>query len=221
MFQDEDRPAYALGRAAHVLILEGRERLNQEYAFGGPINARTGKLYGVNTQAYAEWAAAQGKPVLTDDQLSLIVSLAGGIRSHAMATALLSEGVAESVVRADYCGVPCQTRMDWFSRSAGIVDLKTCDDLTRFEADARRFGHAYQLAFYRAVLAVVSGTVQPVHLIAVEKREPFRCGVWRVSEQSLDYCQKENEAAIERLKSCAATGHWPTCYEEVRVFDSF
>ena len=45
-----------------------------------------------------------------------------------------------------------------------------------FEVDAKRFGYAYQLAFYRAVLAQLLCLPMPVHLIAVEKREPYRCG---------------------------------------------
>jgi hypothetical protein len=31
--------------------------------------------------------------------------------------------------------------------------------------------------------------------------------------------QKENEAAIERLKRCLATEVWPSGYEEVRLYD--
>jgi len=58
----------------------------------------------------------------------------------------------------------------------GIVHLKTCDDLTGFEADPRRYGYAHQMAFYRALLAIASaGEVLPVHkYIAIEKKEPFR-----------------------------------------------
>ena len=102
----------------------------------------------------------------------------------------------------------------------GIVDFKTCDDLTWFEADARRYGYAHQLAFYRAVLAQVIGIVMPAYIIAVEKKEPFRAGVWRISEDTLAQAQKENEAAIERMKRCIATDTWPTGYEECRVFDA-
>ena len=32
---DEDRPAYLIGRAAHTLILEGRDTFDSEYAVGG------------------------------------------------------------------------------------------------------------------------------------------------------------------------------------------
>jgi hypothetical protein len=56
-------------------------------------------------------------------------------------------------------------------------------------------------------------------MIAVEKKEPFRCGVWLLSDDALASARRENEAAIERLKQCELTGAWPTGYEERRVFD--
>ena len=61
--------------------------------------------------------------------------------------------------------------------------------------------------------------VLPVHLIAVEKREPLRCGVWRMGEEVLGLAQKENEEAIERLKVCRENDDWPTGYEDIRIFD--
>jgi len=218
---DEDRPAYLLGRAVHSLVLEGRETFDRSFAVGGPINPRTGKPFGVATQAYQEWAAAQGRPVLSDEQYSLVSNIVSGVSAHAGARALLSKGIAECVLRAEYCGTLCQIRVDWFNPDAGILDLKTCDDLTWFEADARRYGYAHQLAFYQSVLNVVLGKKVPVHLIGVEKKQPFRCGLWVISDQTLVLAQRENEAAIDRLKSCESNGAWPTGYEECRVFDSF
>jgi hypothetical protein len=219
LIEDIDRAAYLVGRAAHCRILEGRDQFSSRYAVGGPINPKTGKPFGSNTNAFAEWAAAQGKPVLTAEQASLVENLAVGVSMNANAVDLILDGVAEGVVRADYCGVPCQIRMDWLNPHRGIVDLKTCDDLTYFEADARRYGYAHQVAFYRSVLAAVVKQFAPVHFIAVEKKEPFRCGVWRVAEDTLDQCARENAAAIGRLKECRRMGAWPTGYEEVRVLE--
>jgi hypothetical protein len=221
LIHDEDRPAYLLGRAIHTWALEGRETFNARFARGGPINNRTGKPYGQATQAWAEWAAAQGKPVLSDEQYSLIERVVAEIAEHRGARELLADGVPECVVHAEYCSKQCQIRMDWFNPQAGIIDLKTCDDLTWFEADAKRYGYGYQLAFYQAVLALATHTKFPVHLIAVEKKEPFRCGIWVLSDQVLAYCQRENQTTIERLKSCESSGTWPSGYEECRVFDSF
>ena len=216
---DEDRPAYIVGRAAHALALEGRRVFEKRYAIGGPINPRTGSPFGANTKAYAEWATAQGKPVLTDARFELVKKLAGAVQAHEAAQRLLADGVPEGVVRGEYSGEACQVRMDWFSAERGIVDLKTCDNLTWFESDSRRYGYAHQTAFYRAVVRAITGETFPVHLIAVEKCEPFRCGVWRMGEDVLGIAQKENEEAIASLKQCRKRDRWPTLYEDIRVFD--
>ena len=216
---DDDRPAYLVGRAAHTRILEGREKFLAEYAIGGPINPTTGRPYGPATKMFAEWAAAQGKPVLTEDQVTLVESIAAGVARSAVAADLLLHGQAEGVVRADYCGTPCQIRVDWVHPCRGIIDLKTCEDLTWFESDARRYGYHWQLAFYRSVSALGTGLEPcdlPVHVIAVEKRAPYRCGVWRVGPETLAIAQKENEFTIAELLRCQASGVWPTRYEDVR-----
>lgn len=217
---DPRRPAYLIGRAAHTLVLEGRERFDAEYAVGGPVNPNTGLPFGPHTKAFAEWEQAHSKTVLTDEQYVVVARIADSVRAHDRAANLLREGVPEGVVRAEYCGTPCQIRMDWFDPHQGIVDLKTCDDLTYFEADARRYGYVHQLAFYRAVLAQRIGVPMPVFLIGVEKREPYRCGVWRVDAEALAIAQRENEAAIGRLRNCLERDVWPTGYEEPRVFDA-
>jgi len=219
LIPDEDRPAYLVGRAAHALILEGMERFEADYAVGGPVNPNTGRPCGSQTKAWAEWAVAVGKAVLTDHQYDLILNMAAGVGTHPVAAQLLAEGIAEGVVRAEYCGLPCQSRLDFFNAERGITDLKSCDDLTWFEADARRYGYLHQVAFYQAVVECASSTRFPVHIIAVEKKEPHRCGIWRVGDDVLGQARKENEAAIERLKRCREADVWPTGYEDVRVFD--
>ena len=216
---DEDRPAYQVGRAAHTLILEGRDVFQKEYATGGPINPKTGKPFGARTKAYEEWADAQGMPVITEEQLQLIVSLEDSVRDHKHAIELLSCGMPEGVIRAEYFGVPAQSRLDWFNPERGIVDLKTCDNLDWLQMDARSYGYAHQMAFYRAMVFLVAGVVVPVWMIAVEKREPYRCGVWRMGADVLGIAQRENEEAISRLKKCRKAGVWETGYEAIREFD--
>jgi len=217
---DTDSPSYLIGRAAHARILEGRDAYETQFALGGPINPKTNKPFGSNTKAFAEWAVVQGKPVLSHDQADLIEQMASGVAMNDEAVDLLLYGRSEGVIRTDYCDTPCQIRIDWVHPHRGIVDFKTCDDLTWFEADARRYGYHRQMAFYRAVLTqVLGGEMVPVHLVAVEKKEPFRCGVWRVSDDTLAIAQRENESAIRWLRTCWDNDHWPTGYEEVRVLE--
>ncbi len=216
---DQDSSAYLVGRATHCRILEGRDVYESEFALGGPINPSTGRPFGSNTKAFREWADIQGKPVLSNDQIDLIENMASGISMNDEAVDLLLYGRAEGVVRTDYCGLPCQIRIDWLHPHRGIVDLKTCDDLTWFEADAKRYRYVNQLAFYQGVLAKVIGIQVPVHIVAIEKREPFRCGVWRFAPVSLAIGQVSNQVAIERLMAFQQTDHWPTGYEDIRMLE--
>ena len=217
----ERQPALVMGQAAHALILEGRAAFDALFAVGGPINPRTQKPFDSQSQAYRDWEEAQGKIGLSATDFAKLESMTASVRAHEAARSLLARGVAEGVVRTRYAGVPCQIRMDWFDLTVGIVDLKTCDDLTWFAADAKRYGYLYQLAFYRAVLAAVIGVYVPVHLLAVEKKEPYRTGVWKLDPDALQVAQRENEAAIAWLQVCQTRDVWPTGYEDVRIFDAF
>jgi hypothetical protein len=216
---EEERAAFITGRAAHCRVLEGEAEFRRRFAIGGPINPKTNKPFGQDTKAYNEWAAALGKPAISMDTADLCDRLARAVGEHEAAAALIAEGQAEGVVRAEFGGIPSQIRIDWTHPENGIVDLKTIDDLDYFEMQARSFGYAHQLAFYSAVLAQVAGHKPDVHVIAVEKKEPFRVGVWRFSDQVLDTAARENLAAIERLKICRDQDHWPTGYEQIRQFD--
>jgi hypothetical protein len=216
---DEERSAYQIGRAIHCRVLEGAEEFARRYAVGGPINPKTGKCYGADTKAFSEWASAIGKPVVSDEIAALCERMAMAVREHAEAAALLADGQPEGVVRATYGGEPCQIRIDWTNPDRGIIDLKSIDNLDWFEVQARSFGYAHQLAFYRAIVAAVTGVKPEVHVIAVEKQEPYRVGVWRFSDQVLDAAARENLAAIARLKICRDQDRWPTGYEQIRTFD--
>jgi len=115
--------------------------------------------------------------------------------------------------------------MDWFREDYNgkpvICDLKTCENLDYFESDARRFGYPQQMAFYKRILETASdGAVSPdVYFIAVEKREPFRCGVWKLTDGLLESCAVQNEKAIAELRECRSTNTWPTRTEDLRVLD--
>ena len=77
---------------------------------------------------------------------------------------------------------------------------------------------------YRQIL--VSATIDEYELeavippkvftIAVEKREPFRCGVFDVPDGVLAHFNIKMFSAIESLKQCQSAGHYPTLFEGVR-----
>ena len=222
-----------LGSAAHKLILEGREEFDRCYAVGAPINPKTGKEYGRDTQAFAKWEEIQrcdkGTAVefITTDQWYIVSNMAHSVANHEEAQKLLRTGVAERVLRSDFNGIPVQSRLDWFTEIDDvpiIVDLKTCNDLDSFEYDARKFLYGIQFAFYQQILlrsffeTFETDIAVPakVYAIAVEKKEPFRCGVFEVPDFILGSFTAKLFVAIESLKECQSAGTYPTLYESVR-----
>lgn len=215
--------AFAFGTAAHKLILEGTDAFNAAYLVAeGPVNPKTGEAFGPNTKAYREWATAQApRIVLSPRDWAKLTNMNLAVTNHKDAQRLLSGGFPEATVRTERMnGTLCQARIDWFNPAEGIVDLKTCEDLDRFEYDAKKFGYGYQSAFYRTSVSHATDAAPediPCYIIAVEKSEPFRCGVWQVDSLWLDDCTRTNSLAIQRLAQCKESGVWPSGFESMRI----
>lgn len=219
LVSDGDTDAFRVGRATHTLILEGEDKFRQGWVIGGPINPKTGAPYGEDTKAYAEWREQQGKPAVSDAEYLRILGMRAGVLMHAEAAEALSEGVAERTVRTHVGGVPVQARFDWLTPDGSLHDLKTCADLDDFETDLWRYGYPWQQAFYLMV-AKACGLKLPAEatLIAIEKEEPFRCGVWRITAPTIRACQRDLIAALWALREANANPDaWPTGAEGIRT----
>lgn len=218
----KDSAAFAFGRAVHVAILQGKDAFDEQFRVDdGPINERTGKPFASGTKAWDEYFADESRTVISTAEFGVIQDMRLSVLEHPVAAALLEKGRAEGTIRVpDLCGLPCQIRIDLFNPERGIVDLKSTADLDRFVWDARDYDYVYQMAFYRQVLAAKfpQAAGAPVHIIAVEKQRPFRCGVWGIDSLSLGKAAGENVAALGQLAvSLADGGRWPTLYETIRT----
>lgn len=222
LIENEDTKSFIVGRAAHCLILEGEKEFRRRYGVG-PINEKTGKSFGTGTKACADWQLETGRTALGEDDYGLVYRLAGAVSESVPARRLLASGSPEVVARRMYCDKMCQSRLDWvieqpfMDYDCGIVDLKTCDDVDFFVSSFFKYMYDNQLAFYREMVTYdeMFERTPAVHIIAVEKKQPHRCGVWKISPDILDTAASENRAAIKRLITCEESGTWPTGYEDI------
>ena len=229
---DEDTQAFMLGRATHTLVLEGSEKFETEYHVSdGPTNPKTGKPYTATSQAWKDWAASQTREIVPTADFATMQAMAEAVRAHDKARELLADGIAEATVRTAWNGEPIQARLDWFNPELNlIVDLKTCNDLDRFTFDVRDFGYVNQLAFYAHAVDLARADVgedidqktPECWIVAVEKREPFRVGVFQIAAATIDDGNfapggtkygPGNDLMLEELKECRAVDIWPTRYE--------
>jgi len=211
-----DSAAFSLGRACHTMILEGPDVFDDRYAVGGPINPATEKPYGVLTNKYKEWAKEQAKPVVSFGDLATIKNMFAGFLQNAEAANLVSDGRAEGVIRVMVGGFQCQIRVDWLNIYHGIVDLKTTRSLDTFIEDAIEFGYIFQLAFYHEIIFQLTGLMLPVYMVAVEKKAPFRCGVYKIDPREILQATNELRESMARLRLSIETDIWPTGFEKIR-----
>lgn len=213
--------AMRLGKAAHKLILEGEHAYRGAFLVGGPFNERSGKYYASSSLAFSRWLDDNGldrRAVVTPAEHEILLRLAESARRHPEIALLLGAGWPERSVRAVCDGVACQARLDWLRPDGVAVDLKTVADIARFEADAGRFGYLHQFAFYRDVALAAGAVGLDMVAVVLEKKPPFRAGVWRFSAETLLPYSAQNRLALARLLRCRERGLWPTGYEKPRQF---
>lgn len=225
LYGSSNSKAFAFGRHAHTYILEGSKVLDQEIEIfhePAPINEKTGKPYTASSAPYKAWASR--KPACSisqaeyDDLLDSLWPLEQSVMGHDIARGLLTDGSPEVSFRGMLCGVPVQSRVDWLTPNAKIVDLKTCADIDDFEQNAKDFGYRFQMAFYGHMVRTAFGQdeMDDAFLIAVEKKEPHRCGVFRYTGDVLcAVYYTEVEPALDKLSKCIHNNAWPTGYENL------
>lgn len=213
-----DSVAYAQGRGAHTMILEGMDIYMETYTIGGPSN-KQGEPYQRSSKAFIQWCEDEGLEaefVLSKIDHDLNLNMLAGCQRNPDIVKILLEGEPEKVIRARYHGIDCQIRPDWIGPTHGITNLKTCRNLKYFKKDARwTFNYIASEAFYRGVAhaALSDMPEMPCTYIAVEKREPYRAGIFPISWELLDEEEEKNCEAIDRLIQCRETGVWPTLFE--------
>ena len=193
----EDTHTFEFGRLAHTLLLEP-EKFDAK--IGGPVNPRTGKTFGRDSQKFRAWADEQPGTVVTPEEHALATRMAASVRRHKAASKLLAVGEPEQVARARYADMPCQIRCDWIAR-CWIVDYKTTSDVYGFAAAIEQYGYLIQGAFYQAVAEIVTGRRLPYYIIATEKSDEAPTVVFQLNEKDVAEQRRRNEAKLREIRS--------------------
>lgn len=227
-YKQEETAAMALGTAFHSFVLE-KSKFDDGYTIEPDSknfpNAKGEVTDGWRaTTAYKEWKKDLGdRRLVSHDDLDLFEIMKQSILDHSKAKDILSHGCSEHVVRAELHGVPCQIRIDYYNPNWGMADIKTCQNIDKFEYEISGRGYHTSGAFYRDVFKTAAKQFMPpkFYLIVVEKIPPYRTEVWDFSDNVMEMCEKENSANIIRFKKCMDSGVWPLAhdYEEIKTYE--
>lgn len=156
-----------------------------------------------------------GKTVLPLEDFELAEKLAEKVHGNQLATDLLSSGYPETVFRSQFSekfGFAVQCRADWVNfdgceTSGGepyMLDVKTIDDLSRWDAEFRKRGYYRAWPFYNKVMEAAVGepVVKKCFWVVVEKNFPHAVRVYTPDETCWERGMAEIEADMLSLAHC-------------------
>lgn len=212
--QREATASMELGTALHTLILDGAAAFVAAYTVGGPVNEKTGEPYGRTTKAFAAWLEEQpaGITVLTEADHARVTGMAEAINTHTHAGPLFAgtDGERElTIVWTEQVGgvaIRCKARLDYWSESAGVVDIKTTEDAIAesFSSSAARYEYHTQAAWYLHAARRAGLHAEHFGWVAVESKPPHEVAMFRASPFVIDCGRSRAWKALQRYAEIKA-----------------
>jgi hypothetical protein len=209
--------ALRFGTLIHTLLLEP-DRFEHITA-PAPINEKTGKPYGMETKAWAEYAAAlPGKLLVGEEELDRLDRMAEAIRKHKDSKVLFEHPSQREVCIVWDCpvtGLRCKGRVDLLIHLAGKsylrTDLKSCTsahpdrDLSK---SLTSFGYNTQDAFYALGMEAM-GLDSTGTIVAVENHGAHDVVVYGINEETRKASRVQVLDWLGKLRRSLETNEWP------------
>lgn len=201
------------------LNMSGAEFMAAYVVADGPVNPKTGKPYGMDTKAYAEWRAGLDKEPVSAAQMSMFGKMAAAFLSHGYVKALELGGYGENrnvVVAAKVAGVDCMCKVDRLfehpDKGVVAVDVKSTGDLCVFQRSADSMHYREQQALTSMILSAAGfGPALQTCIAAVERGPMPRCGVFGVGE--MNKAMERVLTALQGYAESCGTGVYGTGFE--------
>ena len=202
-------PARRIGQLTHLAVFDPNA-FDASTTVAPIVNKRTN----AGKEALAEFELAnQGKDMVTQDELDLVLSIAGAVRAHPIVSEHLQVGFAEVSVwaRDPETEVLCKGRLDWLTGDGLILDLKTTEDAGQdaFARSVANYKYDLQTAQYLSLLAAAGRAANEFMFIAAEKSPPFGVAVYTLYREDIEQAMAERRILLHRFAECLESDVWP------------
>ncbi len=209
--EEEERPAFKIGKAFHCAVLEPLRFATQYVAepVFGDMRFKAAK------EQRAEWREVnRGMAWIPANEYLTIEKMAAKVMSHPLASRLLTDGKPELTLRwtDERTKVDCKARVDFLGRNGRtLVDLKSTAnaDHDEFRRSCASYGYHRQAAFYREGVRALGGETDHFIFIACEKTAPFNVAVYSLSDASVGKGMESIRDDLELMAACLKSGDWP------------
>lgn len=202
--------AMMFGSALHKYVLEP-DGFFDEYAVAPQVDRRTK----AGKEAMLEFQeSAQGKDIVSADDMVLIGEMTAAIRENPRADFLLRGEVETSYYWQDeMTGLDCQARPDCLKIIGDkgiIVDLKTCRraDTDSMVRQAYDLGYDMQAFMFREAVEKERGIKCDFIFACIEKEPPYLINILQADDLMFQSGEDRFREAIGIYKSCSDSGNW-------------
>lgn len=224
-YLNPDRPEQAssaamdMGRAVHTLLLS-EDGFRDDYVTRPETyedDAGKWKPWNGHANVCKEWLArakADGKTVLTKQQVADIQGMAERLAKNQVAVDLLRGRIERSIITLDKkTGVWVKSRPDSIPADGMIADLKTCTDASQVAIGRSivNYGYLQQMALAITSLEEVGQRqVKDAVLLFVETTYPYAFNIKPLDNSDLYTAMRLNRRALDTFAECLKSGDWPS-----------
>lgn len=209
--RDVSTPAQALGKLAHMLILEPG-KVDSHYAIkpaGMSFATKAGKAWREGLPEHLE--------IAKEDELHAAESMCAAVMRDPDLRRLLSVGNAEvSVFWQDKgTGLRCRGRADWLHergrKRVTVLDLKTTNDLTHdnVQRSITQYGYHRQAAHYRIGLQACGYEVDEFVFGFVSSTFPYLAAAFVLDDETREQGEQEVAELLDLYANCQRMNSWP------------
>ena len=169
--------------------------------------------------------SAEGKTIVTQEKDQLYRRIGDLVQNHSELASILDNGKAEQAV----FGVDpvtkkmCKCKPDFLAEVGGykiMLELKTTDDARpdAFIRTAYNFGYYTSAAFYCDVMGWAGLDKPDVYfIVAVERDAPHGLKIYEVSEEALEYGERQYRKALNLYSYCTDMQEWPNYDTDIEL----
>lgn len=215
----EDKAVFAIGRAAHALVLSEPEW--DRYFVISPYDNFV-------TKEARAWRDAEPRTILKPQEFEAVQAMAAAQRSSLQCMRGFKDGKAEQSIIYQHrpTSLWVKTRPDWLPRDPAtqfITEYKSCVTIEprALSNDMFKYGYEMQAAM---VLDAVESVLQVRPLgfahVCQEKTPPYLCELRLFSPEQIEFGRLQYRKALHIFADCLKHKSWPGYTVEPRYFET-
>jgi len=213
----EATPAMKFGSLVHSVILES-EKVTEQYAIAPNVDKRTKAGKATHAEFLLE---ADGKTVVSQDDMDKANAMAESIASHPLANQLITQpGLNERAIYSidEDTGLLKRGKLDRLCEDTNcIVDLKTTADgsIDGFTKSIYNYNYHVQGSFYIDMCREQNFDVYDMIFVVVEKTAPFAVSVFSLDAESMELGRQQYKKNLATLSECIEKDEWPSYSDQM------